>query len=250
VGVTAIVTTAGEGTVESAGPVAILRQAECDAVARHDTIEAAMARLNTLLELQSARIAGVLHDDVSQVLAAAHLAIDEIAGESPAAVQRRLHKIRRHLHEVAEQLRRISHDLHPGILEDVGVADAIRFISRAFTRRTGVQLTLSLHLDQPCPPATGAVVYRLVEEGLTNISAHARATAASIAIARDGSRIVCTISDDGVGFDVEAVVARTADHGLGLMLTRGRLEAIGGTLDVTSAPQHGTRLCAVIPVEI
>jgi len=211
--------------------------------------EPAVRRLNNLVELQSARLAGVLHDDASQVLASAHMAIEDVAGDVSPLAQARLHQVRQHLHYVAEQLRRISHELHPAIVDDLGVSDAIKFVSRAFTCRTGVKLTIDVHLDERCPAPVGAVVYRFVQEALSNIDKHAHAGYASIAIARDGSQLLCTVSDDGVGFDVEAMFARNANHNLGLMLIRARLEAIGGTLDVTSAPQQGTCLSAVIPLE-
>src|SRR5262249_35199988 len=75
-------------------------------------------RLNALVALQSARIARTLHDDTSQVLASAHCAIEDVTQDLPEPLQARLHRVRKHLHDVAEQLRRISHDLHPGILDD------------------------------------------------------------------------------------------------------------------------------------
>ena len=209
--------------------------------------EAAAGRLNVLLSVQSARIAGVLHDDVSQALAAAHMAIEEAASDAPEAARVSLRLVRRQLHEVAEQLRHISHELHPGILDHLGVADAINAVSRAFTRRTGVLLTVSVQLDERCPASVDSVLYRLIEEGLSNIERHARAASASIAVERDGAHLVCTICDDGAGFDA-ATLARGANHGLGLRLLCGRLEALGGTLDVMSAPHQGTRLHAVIPV--
>ena len=209
--------------------------------------EAAMSRLNSRLELQSARIAGMLHDEAGQFLAAAHMAIADIARDVPPPVQARLQQVRLHLDEVTEQLRRISHELHPGILEDLGPMRAIKSIAQAFTRRTGVQLAIEVHMDEPCPPAAGAAVFRFVEEALTNIGAHARATSGSIAIAREGSRLVCAVCDDGAGFDVAATLERRGDRSLGLMLMRDRLEAVGGTLHIMSAPQQGTHLCAVIP---
>jgi signal transduction histidine kinase len=208
--------------------------------------DAAMSRLNSRLELQSARIAGMLHDEAGQFLAAAHMAIADIAHDVPPPVQARLQQVRLHLDEVAEQLRRISHQLHPGILEDLGPMQAIKSIAHAFTRQTGVQLAIDVHMDGPCPPAAGAAVFRFVEEALTNIGAHARATSGSIVITREGSRLVCAVCDDGAGFDVAATLERRG-HSLGLMLMRDRLEAIGGTLHITSAPQQGTRLYAVIP---
>jgi signal transduction histidine kinase len=205
-------------------------------------------RLNALVALQSARIARTLHDDTSQVLASAHCAIEDVTQDLPEPLQARLHRVRKHLHDVAEQLRRISHELHPGILDDVGIVDAITFSGRLFTRRTGVQLALALRLDEPLPAPVAAVVYRFVQEALANISAHARAGSASIAIGYMGTQIECTVSDDGVGFDVAG--AQAADSGrLGLMLLRARLEAVGGTLHVTSFPGQGTCLRAAIPLE-
>jgi signal transduction histidine kinase len=218
------------------------------AVTERDS-ELAMRRLHTLVDLQSARIAGILHDETSQVLASAHLAIADIAREMPPSMQTRLREVRQHLDEVAEQLRRVSHDLHPGILDDLGLVDAIKYVARGFTQRTGIRLTIDVDLPEPCPVALGAVVYRFVLEALTNIGDHARAASASIAIARHGSRLLCTVRDDGAGFDVAATLAHNADPRLGLMLVRARLEAAGGTLDITSTPQLGTRLSAVIPLE-
>lgn len=230
---------------DASGSVA--RMAAPASVAHGKPVELALRRLNDLVDLQSARVSDLLHDEASQVLAAVHMTIEDIAHDVPAPVQARLRRVRQHLHDVAEQLRRISHDLYPRIVDDLGVIDAIKFISRAFTRQTGVQLAIDVRVDE-CPAAVGAVVYRLVHEALANIGKHARASGASIVIAREGSRLVCTICDDGVGFDVAATLARHTN--LGLMLSRGRVEAAGGTLDITSAPQQGTRLRAAIPLEI
>jgi signal transduction histidine kinase len=217
----------------------------------HDTrIEAATRRLNTLLEAQSARIAGALHDEASQFLASAHMAIAEIAQEVPPSVQARLQDVRLQLDEVAAQLRRVSHELHPSILDDLDPIEAVRSAARTFTRRTGVQLAIEAHMDGPCPPAAGAVIYRFVQEALTNIREHAQATAVSIAIAHEGSRLVCDVRDDGVGFDVATTLAGCGYRRLGLMLIRDRLEAAGGSLDIASAPRNGTRLRAVMPLEI
>jgi signal transduction histidine kinase len=93
-------------------------------------------------------------------------------------------------------------------------------------------------------------VHRLTQEALTNIDEHAHATTASITIGRQGSRLVCAIRDDGVGFDVAATLARNGEANLGLKMIRDRVEAAGGTLEITSNPRQGTCLHAVIPLEI
>ena len=212
--------------------------------------EAAMRRLNTLLEVQSARIAGALHDEASQCLASAHLAIADIALDVPPPVQARLQEVRLQLDEVAAQLRRVSHELHPTILDDLDPIDAIKSAARTFARRTRVQLAIEVHIDERCPPDVGAILYRFVQEALTNIGEHAQATSVSIAVAREGARLVCAVRDDGVGFDVAATLAGCGHRRLGLLLVRDRLEAAGGSLDITSAPRKGTRLRAVMPLDI
>lgn len=143
--------------------------------------------------------------------------------------------------------RDVTNGTHPGILEDLGPIAAIKSIAQAFTRRTGVRMAIKMYMNEPCHPAAGAAVFRFVEEALANIGANARATSGSITIAPAGSRLVCTVCDDGAGFDVAGTLDRREHQRLGLMRMRDRLEAIGGTLQITSAPQRGTQLCAVIP---
>src|SRR4051812_4202872 len=212
-----------------------------------DASAPALRRLTTLLALQSARISGVLHDETSQVLAFAHLAIEDIADDVPAPVQARLDGVRQHLRAVADQLRRISHDLHPAIVDDLGAADAIKFIVRTFTRATGIALAIEVDVEEPWPASKGALVFRFVQAALANIGDHAHATAASVTISGDGSGFRCTVCDDGVGFDVAAAQARGT--GLGLMLIRARIEAAGGSLQISSVPHRGTCITAVIPPE-
>lgn len=211
--------------------------------------DAALRRLNALLGQQSIRLARLLHDEATQFLVSAHMAIADIAQDVPAPVQARLQDVRLQLDEAAKQLRQISHELHPGILDDLGLIDAIHFAGRTFTGETGVPLAITAHVDEPCPSAVAVLVYRFVQEALANIRDHAHAPSASIAIGRAGSFLMCAVSDEGEGFDVDATLAPDGDYGLGLMRIRDRIEAAGGTLDIASAPEQGTRLLAVIPLE-
>jgi signal transduction histidine kinase len=209
----------------------------------------AVRHLNTLIERQAGRIAAVLHDDVSQVLAAVHMTLEDVACDVPPAVQARLREVRAHLHRVEDQLRGISRQLHPAGVDDFGLADAITFTSRAFTRSTGIPLALTMQLDVPCSGRAADVVFRVVQEALANIAAHAQATSASIAIAGGSGHLLCTVGDDGNGFDSEATGAATGHQRLGLELMRARVEALGGVFEVASTPRHGTRLRAIVPLE-
>ena len=219
------------------------------AAATAEGLQRAEQRLNALIERQSGRIAALLHDDVSQVLAATHMMLEDIACDVPPAVQSRLRQVRAHLHQVEEQLRGISRQLHPAVVEDFGLADAVTFASRAFIRQTGVQLALSIRFDVPCSDRAADVVYRVVQEALANIAAHAHATSASLGIAAQGAHLICTVCDDGDGFDADRAPAADPHQRLGLQLIRARIEALGGAFDVASTPGHGTRLRAIVPLE-
>ena len=211
--------------------------------------EEALRRLNNQLELESARIAGMLHDEAGQFLAAAHITIADVARDVPPAVQARLQQVRHDLDQVEAQLRRVSHELHPSILDDLGLLDAIKFVADTFARRAGIRMTIDADLDHPCTKPVATIVYRLVQEALTNIGKHSRATSATIALRREGPVLHCSIRDDGVGFDREEVLARGGRRGIGLMLIEDRLAAVGGELQTVSAPGQGTELRMTIPEE-
>ena len=211
--------------------------------------EAAVQRLHALIARQSGRIAAVLHDDVSQVLAAVHMTLEDIACDLSPAVQARLRDVRSHLHQVEDQLHGISRQLRPAAVEDFGLADAITFTSRAFTRRTGIPLALSLRLDDPCPPAAADVMFRAVQEGLANVAAHACAASASVTVSSERTSVVCAVSDNGIGFDASALPSALGSERFGLHLIRARVEALGGTFEVVSALRQGTRLRATVPTE-
>jgi len=211
--------------------------------------EAAVQRLHALIARQSGRIAAVLHDDVSQVLAAVHMTLEDIACDLSPVVQARLRNVRAHLHQVEDQLHGISRQLHPAVVEDFGLADAIAFTARAFTRKTGVQLALSLCLDDPCPPPAADVMFRAVQEALANVAAHACAASASVTVSSQRQSVFCAVCDDGIGFDSSALQSARGSGGFGLQLIRARVEALGGTFEVESALRQGTRLRATVPTE-
>jgi len=157
--------------------------------------------------------------------------------------------VRHHLDLAEQQLRRVSHELHPRMLEDLGLVEAVRFLCTTFSRRSGISVDVNVLLASSCSRAVETVFYRLVQEGLANIAKHSRATQASVTLVNDEARILCSISDNGVGFDVEADDGDIGNFSLGLALMRDRVEAVGGTLAILSGPKRGTQLRASVPVE-
>lgn len=211
--------------------------------------ERAVRRLNRQLEEETTRIANLLHDEAGQFLTSAHIMLADLDRGLRADSRDQLHLIRRHLDQVEASLRTISHDLHPRILTDMGLIGSLRFRAELFARRSGVKAVVVA--TDPCelPRPVQVALYRLVQEALTNIGKHAGATTVTITVAAEPRQVVCTVQDDGRGFDVTENFYRREKLSLGLSNMRDRIESLGGTLEIVSQPKHGTLLRAVLSIE-
>jgi PAS domain S-box-containing protein len=211
--------------------------------------EAALHHLNEALEEEVKRIAHALHDEAGQLLASVHIGLAEVERDLPPHAAQRLGDVRALLDKIEEQLRHLSHELRPTILDDLGLIPALEFLAEGVSRRTGLQIVVEAAAGHRLPAPTETALYRIVQEALTNVTKHARATRVSIALARRGRVLSCTIRDDGVGFDGPAVLARRGSRGLGLIGIQERLHAIGGALDLVAVPGSGTQLIISTPLE-
>jgi two-component system, NarL family, sensor histidine kinase NreB len=218
-------------------------------ITRRKRTEQALRRLNQMLEEETTRIASLLHDEAGQFLTAAHIVLADVARDLPSPFRERLHEVRGSLDQVEAQLRTLSHDLHPRILDDLGLVGSIRFRAEAFARRTGIHTSVDALQDYKFASGVQTVLYRLVQEALNNIGKHARATSVEITLRDDGQRICCSIRDDGVGFAVTETFGPAGEPRLGLLGMRDRVEAIGGVFEIISAPKQGTDLRASVPLE-
>jgi signal transduction histidine kinase len=202
-----------------------------------------------MLEEETKRIAHAIHDDAGQLLAATHIALDEAARKLPVPYREELSKVKTLLNDADQQLRRLSHELRPTILDDLGLIPALEFLAEGVSKRAGLQITI-LGSAKALPPMIGLALYRTGQEALTNVTRHARATQVVINVKQDGMRISCLIQDNGVGFDMTAVSAKRGERGFGLIGIQERLKALGGTFEIKSAPNKGTELFATIPLEV
>jgi len=211
--------------------------------------EEALRRLNEALEEEVKRIAHALHDEAGQLLASVHIGLADVARDLPPHTSRRLDDVRGLLTKIEEQLRHLSHELRPTILDDLGLQPAIEFLADGVSRRTGLQIVVEGAPGKRMPAPTETALYRIVQEALTNVTKHAQASHVTIRFVRDGRLLRCSIHDNGTGFDVLAVQARRGVRGLGLIGIQERLNAVGGTLNVASAPGKGAELIISVPVE-
>jgi signal transduction histidine kinase len=210
----------------------------------------ALRGLNDLLEEQTRRISHELHDEAGQLLASVHIALDGLGRELPPAAAGHLQSVKGLLDNIEEQLRRLSHELRPTILDDLGLGPALEFLAEGVSERNGLSITVEGMPEERLPGRVETVLYRIVQEALTNVSKHARASGVKVGVRSEGDVIVCSIRDDGVGFDVCAAKKQGGDaQGLGLIGIRERLARLGGTLRIDSCPGSGTELLVTIPRE-
>lgn len=212
-------------------------------------LRALMTQILQVREEESRRIAHLLHDETGQTLTFAHIALDKVARELPPTASAHLQEVAELLHQIETQLRRLSHELRPTVLDDLGLLPAIRYLAQGVSARTGLQITVEGSIQGRLPFAIETAWYRIIQEALTNVSKHAKASRVGIQIDQKKEAILCTIRDDGSGFDAPSVLAGRGDGGLGLIGIRERIEALHGTLQIISAPDRGTELSVTVPVE-
>ncbi len=236
-----ILKAAGEICLESLSPYEMAHRGFREA-------NAALRHLNELLEREAHRLARELHDEAGQLLAAVHLALDEATHDLPLHQKERLDRVKELLTEIEGHLRRISHELRPLVLDDLGLGPAIRFLADGVAKRSGVTILAEDLPQERFPAHVELALYRIVQEALTNATKHARARLVRIEILRQEHSAVCTIRDDGEGFDSAAVVNGRRGEGLGLTGMRERANSLGGTLEIKSVPGKGTLISVRLPL--
>jgi signal transduction histidine kinase len=181
-------------------------------------------------------------------LAVVHLALADLDRELPEPLHDQVGDVRVLLDQIDEQLRRISHELRPTILDDLGLVPAIEFLAEGVSKRTHQAISIRASLKDRLPTSVEIALYRIVQEALTNAAKHSRARNVHIRIDRSGAHVRCSIRDDGAGFDIPAVLSRRGDTGLGLLGMQERLNAMGGTLHIDSSPGQGTSILINVPL--
>jgi signal transduction histidine kinase len=211
---------------------------------------AALHHMNQTMEEELKRIAHAIHDGAGQVLAAVHLSLDQVQRGLDPEGQARLRGVKKHLDEVYEQLRHLSHELRPTILDDLGLVPAIEFLSEGVARRSGLRVAVQSSNGVRLSVPLETVLYRVVQEALNNISKHARAKTVKIRFRISDKMVRCSIVDDGVGFRPAGAKGHLSGQGLGLLGMREKLQPLGGALKIESAPGQGTKLFIAVPREV
>lgn len=205
----------------------------------------ALRHLNEVLEGELKRIAHALHDEAGQLLASVHIAIADVVGNLPPHARNRFDGIERLLRQIEFELRGLSHELRPTVLDNLGLLPALEFLAEKVAKRTGLTVSVEGKTEKRLPPSVETALYRIVQEALNNTVKHACAESVKIRLEYATDSVMCSIQDDGVGFTPRG---EPGSEGLGLLGIRERLSALGGALRVITEAGKGTTIVADIPL--
>lgn len=188
-------------------------------------------------DLRNAELAEHLHDGPLQTLLAARLDLDEIRERNPDPGLDRVHAA---LQETAAGLRSTVTALHPQVLAQLGLTPAVRELLRQYENRP--DLTVRADLEEVGHPDGQALLYRAARELLSNINKHAGARTISVGLHPSGGRVLLTVADDGTGFNPSTVTQKVAEGHIGLASLQVRIEAMGGSMAISSELGYGTQV--------
>jgi signal transduction histidine kinase len=223
------------------------RQMERDARMSGELQEMAV-KVISAQEEERRTIARELHDEVGQVLGAVSVELDvaQRAIEGGTATAQTLTEAHGITAGALQTVRNLAQLLHPAALDDLGLPAAIEASLRGLERRTRIRTELQqVDLPTRLPREVELAAYRIVQEGLTNISKHARATRCCVRLTQLDDRLLLEVEDDGVGF-IEDTDRPIVARGLGLISMRERANRLGGTFNILSNPGAGTKLVVTL----
>jgi len=206
-----------------------------------------------LQEEDRKRISRELHDEAGQGLEALKIELNLLRKALPKD-RPKPHKMISSMEDlsnkVLQEIRRVTYDLRPTILDSLGLFPAIRWYTRGFSRRYRIKVETEGSLGKlDIPPDLKTVLYRIVQESLTNIAKHSGAKNVSIMLATKNNRLILSIEDHGKGFNTERVMnMNNKGKGLGLIGIRERISAVEGSFSLSSELGKGTKLVVSVPL--
>lgn len=196
-------------------------------------------------EAERRRLALELHDETGQALTSILLGLKAIGrAKSKEEAERAEADVRALVVQALQDVRALAVELRPSALDDFGLGPAVERLAETFAERSGIETTVLATLEGRLRPEVETVLYRVVQEALSNVVKHAGADRVSIVIGRRDGTVAATIDDDGSGFDP----AEVREDALGLLGMRERLALVGGTLEIESTPGGGTTVAAQVPL--
>jgi signal transduction histidine kinase len=227
-------------------------------IAQREQAQASLQRLGAQIsaaeEAERRRVAYEIHDAVSQMLSLVKINLEAARSEAASANAphgARLSDCAGMVDQLIQQTRTLTFELHPAMLDDLGLVATLRRYAHEFEQRTGAEVTVSeVGTPQPLPSSLSHYLFRAAKELQSNAVKHGRAKEIILAMHWEPSGLRLVIDDDGSGFDAAAALAPQQRRGLGLPGIRERLSTIGGSMRVDSRPGEGSRVILEIPLPL
>ena len=196
------------------------------------------------------RIAADLHDRIGQSLALAQIKLTSMRETVTGAPRTAIDEAIELLAQSVFDTRTLTFELSPPVLYDLGLTHALSWLAENVEKRQGLRIELcDDELHKPLDDATAALVFRAVRELLMNVLKHAKASTAKVSLRRTGDHFDIDVEDEGVGFDPDVTLHSSAG-GFGLFSVREQISRLGGTVEVASRPQQGTRVSIRVPLKL
>jgi PAS domain S-box-containing protein len=211
-------------------------------------LRALAARLLTVAEEERRRVSRELHDNLVQQLASLAFDVGGLVAELPPRnrARIRLQALQARVVKVSEEARHIAYELHPSVVDDLGLAISLKALCEEFAREQDIIVEFKQDsLARPIPQEVASGLYRIAQESLRNIANHAHAKHVTVQLVRREQVVRLSIEDDGVGFDPTAVKGK---GGLGLVGNEERARLLGARCSLASKPGHGTRIALTVPL--
>lgn len=217
--------------------------------ASHEQLRALSGHLQSIREEERTRIAREIHDELGQALTGLKFDVARLAGQLTAEkteLRVRAEAMSQAIDGIIRSVRQLATELRPGVLDALGLAEAIDWQAEEFQNRTGVRYVRADRLDAiSLDEERRTAVFRIFQEALTNVARHAGARQVEVGLARENGHLVLRVADDGRGIDPKAV---EDPHSLGLLGMRERATLLGGEVRIEGEQGHGTTVTVRIPL--
>jgi signal transduction histidine kinase len=216
-----------------------------------DTLRKLASELVMAEERERKRIAGVLHDEIAQTLAAVRMRLDLLRDVPPDLKDKTLQESKALLVQSIQETRALMNDLGNPVLFDMGLKPACEALANRIMERHPVQIHCDIRdTYKNLDPDIKAILFQLIRELLNNVVKHSGAQNAHVLIDMENGHMRLKVTDDGEGFDPQTLGVPTVEGGFGLYSIRERLIAVDGNLGIKSAPGTGTVVTAILPAAL
>jgi PAS domain S-box-containing protein len=241
------------GTASFARDITQEKQAEDALRESEKQLRHLSSQLLTAQETERRRISQELHDELGQALTLMKMRlrfVEKELGKGQATIREECQNLFRYIDQIIENVRRLSRDLSPSILEDFGLTAALRWLIDNFRKNDSIQASLDIpDINDLFSPDRQIIIYRIIQEALTNIGKHSQAQNVSVITQKQDGQVSFIIRDDGTGFDsIRAAMREPPERGLGLAIMDERARMLGGSLDIRSQEGKGTRITLSVPI--